>query len=108
MDANGLNNMIAFREGQSPDDEFSIPKEKLKEIIKSALLKKSSSPSVSSYYGNLSPAQIEMMISHLMYTKDCESINITINKEEDGYHLGMTIHDIQDEPSEWDDDSLYL
>tara|TARA_R100000664_G_C2676004_1_gene86027 strand:- start:302 stop:607 length:306 start_codon:yes stop_codon:yes gene_type:complete len=101
--------MIAFREGQSPDDEFSIPKEKLKEIIKSALLKKASSPSVSSYYGNLSPTQIEMIISHLMYTKAAESINITINKEDDGYHLGMTIHDIQDEDGNYsDDDSLYL
>ena len=101
--------MIAFREGQSPEEEYSIPKEKLKEIIKSALLKKASSPSVSSYYGNLSPTQIEMIISHLMYTKAAESINITINKEHDGYHLGMTIHDIQDEDGNYsDDDSLYL
>ena len=101
--------MIAFREGQSPEEEYSIPKEKLKEIIKSALLKKASSPSVSSYYGNLSPTQIEMIISHLMYTKAAESINITINKEDDGYHLGMTIHDIQDEDGNYsDDDSLYL
>ena len=101
--------MIAFREGQSPEEEYSIPKEKLKEIIKSALLKKASSPSVSSYYGNLSPTQIEMIISHLMYTKAAESINITINKEDDGYHLGMTIHDIQDEDGNCsDDDSLYL
>lgn len=100
--------MIAFREGQSPDDEFSIPKEKLKEIIKSALLKKASSPSVSSYYGNLSPTQIEMIISHLMYTKGANSINLTINKEEDGYHLGLTVHAIDDDHDEYDDDSMYL
>jgi len=44
-----------------------------------------------------------------MYTKAAESINITINKEDDGYHLGMTIHDIQDEDGNYsDDDSLYL
>ena len=97
--------MIAFRDGYSPDDEFSIPKEKLKKIIKSALLKKASSPSVSSYYGNLSPTQIEAIISHLMYTKGADSINLTINKEQDGYHLGLTIHAIDEDD---DDDGMYL
>ncbi len=100
--------MIAFREGQSPDEEYSISKDQLKKIIKAVLAKKSGVSSTHSHHSGLSPTQIEMIISHLMYTKGADSINLTINKEEDGYHLGLTIHAIDDDHDEYDDDEMYL
>ena len=100
--------MIAFREGQSPDEEYSISKDQLKKIIKAVLAKKSGVSSTHSHHIGLSPTQIEMIISHLMYTKGANSINLTINKEEDGYHLGLTVHAIDDDHDEYDDDAMYL
>ena len=100
--------MIAFREGQSPDEDHSISKDQLKKIIKAVLAKKSGISSTHSHHSGLSPTQIEMIISHLMYTKGADSINITINKESDGYHLGLTIHDINDGDDDYDDDEMYL
>jgi hypothetical protein len=107
VDGHEPNKVIAFKKGFAPEDDYSISKGQLKKLVK-ALLAQKSNPSTHSYHGELTPSQVEMIISHLMYTKGADSINLTINKEEDGYHLGLTIHDIQDEPSEWDDDSLYL
>lgn len=102
--------MIAFNHGNLPDDEYSISKDQLKKIIKAVMAKKSNISSTHSHHIGLSPTQIEMVISHLMYTKGAESINITINKEEDGYHLGLTIHDINKEDDDYydDDDEMYL
>ena len=97
--------MIAFRKGQSPDEEYSISKDQLKKIIKSMLAQKGATSSTHSHHSGLSPTQIEMIISHLMYTKGANSINLTINKEEDGYHLGLTVHAIDDED---DDDEIYF
>jgi lambda repressor-like predicted transcriptional regulator len=100
--------MIAFRDGQSPDEEHSISKDQLKKIIKAMLAQKGATPSTHSHHSGLSPTQIEMIISHLMYTKGADSISITINKESDGYHLGLTIHDINDGDEDYDDESMYL
>ena len=100
--------MIAFRDGQSPDEGHSISKDQLKKIIKAMLAQKGVTPSTHSHHSGLSPTQIEMIISHLMYTKGASSINLTINKEEDGYHLGLTVHAIDDDHDEYDDDSMYL
>ena len=97
--------MIAFNHGNSPDDEYSISKDELKKIIKAVLAKKSGISSTHSHHSGLSPTQIEMIISHLMYTKGADSINLTINKEQDGYHLGLTIHAIDEDD---DDDGMYL
>ena len=47
-------------------------------------------------------------LAHLMYTKGADAINLTINKEEDGYHLGLTVHSIDDAHDEDDDDAMYL
>lgn len=108
MDGHESNKMIAFRDGYSPDDEYSISKDELKKIIKAVLAKKSGISSTHSHHSGLSPTQIEMIISHLMYTKGAESINLTINKEEDGYHLGLTVHDINNEDDDYDDEGMYL
>ena len=101
--------MIAFNHGHSPDDEYSISKDQLKKIIKAVLSNEKTpfnqSVSTHSHHSGLSPTQIEMIISHLMYTKGAESINLTVNKEEDGYHLGLTVHAIDDD---YDDEGMYL
>lgn len=100
--------MIAFNHGHAPDDEYSISKDQLKKIIKSVLAKKGATYATHSHHSGLTPTQIEMIISHLMYTKGAESINLTINKEEDGYHLGLTVHDINNEDDDYDDEGMYL
>ena len=100
--------MIAFNHGHSPDDEYSISKDQLKKIIKSVLAKEGATYATHSHHSGLTPTQIEMIISHLMYTKGAESINLTVNKEEDGYHLGLTVHAIDDDYDEADDDAMYL
>ena len=107
MDGHEPNKVIAFRKGFAPDDDYSISKSQLKKLVK-ALLTKKSTASTHSYHGGLSPSQIEMIISHLMYTKGADAINLTINKEEDGYHLGLTVHSIDDAHDEDDDDAMYL
>ena len=96
--------MIAFRKGFAPDDEHSISKAHLKKLVK-AFLPKGNASFIHSYHGGLSLAQIEMIISHLMYTKGSDSINITIEKESDGYHLGLTVHNVDQDDK---DESTYL
>ena len=107
MDGHEPNKVIAFRKGFAPDDDYSISKGQLKKLVKALLAKKSNS-STPSYHGELTPSQVEMIISHLMYTKGADSINLTINKEEDGYHLGLTVHSIDEDYNEDDDDAMYL
>jgi len=100
--------MIAFMDGYSPDEEYSLSKDQLKKIIKAVLTKKGVTSATHSHHSGLTPTQIEMIISHLMYTKGADSINLTINKEEDGYHLGLTVHAIDDDYDEADDHAMYL
>ena len=101
--------MIAFRDGQSPNEDHSISKDQLKKIIKAVLAKNSGISSTYSHHSGLSPTHLDMIISHLMYTKGADSINITINKEGDGYHLGLTVHDInKDDDDYYDEESMYL
>ena len=106
MDGHELNKVIAFRKGFAPDDEHGISKSQLQKLIKALLAKETYMP-VHSYYESLSPAQIEMIISNLMYTKGASEINLTINKEKDGYHLGLTIHSVDDKNGKDKDSEMY-
>jgi len=47
------------------------------------------------YHSNLSPQQVEKIISFLMYAKGTSSLDITITLEDDGYHLGLLINKVE-------------
>ena len=88
--------MIAFRKGHEPDNykQLLIPKDQLKQLI-NAIIESGHQFTEGSSHGGLSPTQIEMVISHLLYNQNHSSVAITINKEPDGYHLCLTIDAIQ-------------
>lgn len=46
-----------------------------------------------SVHGGLSPVAIEKIISYIMYSENCDSLDINISKAEDEYHLNLTIKD---------------
>ena len=87
--------MIAFRDGHDPEDnnedEPVLSKHNLKKLVHAILLANEKFTE-NSYHEGLSPSQLEIIISHLMYTEDYNSAVITINKGADGYHLGLKIH----------------
>ena len=47
--------------------------------------------SIGSLHGGLGTSNIKEIINYLMYTENNDSIQITINKELDEYHLSITI-----------------
>ena len=88
--------MIAFRKGHEPygHKQLLIPKDQLKQLI-NAIIESGHQFTEGSYHGDLSPTQIEMVISHLLYNQNHSSVTMTIDKETDGYHLGLTIDAIR-------------
>jgi len=80
--------MIAFKDG----DEFNIPhveRDKYIELLTTIL---GSDPfSIGSYHGALSSDFISEIINYIMIAQGYNSLNLTIEKEADGYHLGITI-----------------
>ena len=46
-----------------------------------------------SVHGGLSPTAIEKIIAYIMYSENCESLDLNISKAEDEYHLNLTIKD---------------
>tara|TARA_B000000609_G_C24120328_1_gene319202 strand:+ start:224 stop:475 length:252 start_codon:yes stop_codon:yes gene_type:complete len=45
-----------------------------------------------SFHGGLSPSNIQDIIALIMYSEDCDHLNITISKAEDDYHLNLSIN----------------
>ena len=80
--------MISFAEGGF--DENTPPSSaNLKKLIQAIL---SNDPfAIGSYHGELNNQNIAEIISYLMYTQNHSSIQIIIDKEANGYHLGLTI-----------------
>ena len=84
------NKMIAFADDyEGPESPLS--NKELKEFLKALLDVGGTKFSVNSYHSGLSPAQIERIISYLMYTQNHNSVTLTIDKELDGYHLGLSL-----------------
>jgi hypothetical protein len=48
--------------------------------------------SVGSAHRALSLSNVKEIINYLMYTENNDSIQITIDKELDGYHLSLTVN----------------
>tara|TARA_Y100000310_G_C20261025_1_gene613632 strand:+ start:233 stop:493 length:261 start_codon:yes stop_codon:yes gene_type:complete len=81
--------MIAFSHGNDPDDPPDLSKEKYLELLKAIL--QTDPFYIGSYHGNLSPQQLGDILANVMYAQNYQSINVSIEKEADGYHLGLTI-----------------
>tara|TARA_R110002167_G_scaffold38405_2_gene119596 strand:+ start:175 stop:444 length:270 start_codon:yes stop_codon:yes gene_type:complete len=82
--------MINFAEGWSPENEYlQMSKSEIKELIKELI---NSNPySVGSFHGDLSLTNVKEIINYLMYTQNNDSIQITIDKESNKYHLSIMI-----------------
>ena len=81
--------MIAFKNSDDSSDPYEIPPNKLKKLIKALLSHDPYGEGTS--HNDLSPTQIEQIISHLMYTQNKDTIYLRIDKESDGYHLRLSI-----------------
>ena len=80
--------MINFAEGWGYD-HLLMNKSEIKELIKEIM---SSKPySIGSHHGNLSLTNVKEIINYLMYTENNDSIQITIDKESNKYHLSIMI-----------------
>ena len=62
----------------------------IKDLIKD--LMKDNPYSISSVHDGLGLRQVKEIISYLMYVEDNNSIQVTINKSFDGYHLSLTVN----------------
>ena len=72
-------------------EEYSSRSE-LKEILNDILDLMGNYPK-GSVHGGLSPTAIEKIIAYIMYSENCESLDLNISKAEDEYHLNLTIKD---------------
>lgn len=81
--------MIAFSDKGNPNDPPDFPKEKYLELLKAIL--QTDSFYTGSYHGGLSPQQLGEILANIMYAQNYKSLRVTIEKEADGYHLGLTI-----------------
>ena len=80
--------MIAFEDS----DESNIPhidRDKYIELL-TTILGEDPFP-IGSYHGALSADFISEIISYIMFAQGNNSLNLIIEKEADGYHIGITI-----------------
>lgn len=82
--------MIKFNEDYKEYEDQS----ELKEILNDIIDLMGDYPKGSTH-GGLSPAAIEKIIAYIMYSENCDSLDINISKAEDEYHLNLTIKDKQ-------------
>ena len=96
MDGDEGNGMIAFRDGYQPEGSkyLQLSKGQIKKLVEK-VMEAGAQFTEGSYHGGLSPTQIEMIISHILYTQDKSSLTITIDKDLDGYHLGLKIDAVE-------------
>ena len=81
--------MIAFKDGKEPEDPREFPKEKYLELL--AAIFKSDPFSIGTYHGGLSPQHLGEILATVIYKYNYKQVSVTIEKESDGYHLGLTI-----------------
>lgn len=81
--------MINFSDGYGGSENINLNKKALKKIIEK-ILEEDPYPESSSHAG-LHPEHIKEIVNYLMFVDDNESIQISIDKELDGYHLALTI-----------------
>tara|TARA_B100002019_G_scaffold293499_1_gene321579 strand:- start:13651 stop:13899 length:249 start_codon:yes stop_codon:yes gene_type:complete len=74
-------------------EEFSSQSE-LKKILNEILDTMGDYPK-GSVHGGLSPVAIEKIIAYIMYSENCDSLDLNITKADDEYHLNLTIKDKQ-------------
>ena len=67
-----------------------MSKSEIKELIKDIM--KKNPYAVHATHGGLGLDQIKEIISYLMYVEDNSSVEITIDKEFDEYHLSLTVN----------------
>lgn len=83
--------MINFAEGWGRENSYlQMSKSEIKDLIKD--LMKDNPYSISSAHGGLGLRQVKEIISYLMYVEDNNSIQVTIDKSFDGYHLSLTVN----------------
>lgn len=80
--------MIKFNEDYKEYEDQS----ELKEILNDIIDLMGDYPKGSTH-GGLSPVAIEKIIAYIMYSENCDSLDINISKAEDEYHLNLTIKD---------------
>tara|TARA_R100000008_G_C3570001_1_gene161487 strand:+ start:1146 stop:1406 length:261 start_codon:yes stop_codon:yes gene_type:complete len=81
--------MIAFNEDYAPEASHKFSKEKYLELLKAVF---NTDPFViGSYHGGLSPQYLGEILASLIYKDNYKEVTVTIEKEADGYHLGLTI-----------------
>ena len=74
-------------------EEYSSQSE-LKKILNEILDTMGDYPN-GSVHGGLSTVAIEKIIAYIMYSENCDSLDLNITKADDEYHLNLTIKDKQ-------------
>lgn len=81
--------MIAFNDSLEPENHHKFSKEKYMELLKTLF---NTDPfAIGSYHGGLSPQYLGEILASLIYKDNYKEVTVTIEKEADGYHLGLTI-----------------
>ena len=90
--------MINFADGWSPSDgKYKITKKDLKELVQKLMTIQDDGDdfnekySESSYHGGLNPSHVTEIIKYILYTQEYRSVDMRVQVEEDGYHLGILI-----------------
>ena len=89
--------MINFADGWSPSDKYKITKKDLKELVKKLMTIQDDQDDLNekyaeaSYQGGLNPSHVTEIIKYILYTQEYRSVDMRVQVEEDGYHLGILI-----------------
>lgn len=83
--------MINFAEGWSPSEtKYKITKSDLKKLVKKLMEVEEEYPEAS-YTGGLNPSHITEILKHILYVQKFASVDLRVQVEDDGYHLGVLI-----------------
>ena len=100
--------MINFADGWSPSDgKIAISKKDLKKLVKKLMtLKDNEEYDEASYHGGLNPSHVTEIIKYILYTQEYKGVDMRVQVEEDGYHLGVLIAKKFDEGDEYLNENL--
>ena len=99
--------MINFADGFDPNKRnIEISKEQIAELVK-AIMENKNKYLLGSYHGGLGLEHIKEIINYLMYSDKNDCIELLIEKENDGYHLALTILDKYKYNEKENDDNEY-
>jgi len=84
--------MINFAEGWSPSDKKTIEltKKDLKKLVE-ALMESEEEYNEGEYIGGINPSYITEILKDIIYKQKYKYVDLRVQLENDGYHLGILI-----------------